>query len=652
MSFLYAWALALSLLLAVPLLLHLRRRYTDRRVAFPALRYLTDARDARSRSLRASDLLLLALRIALLGLIAFIAAGPLLGRGGPADHEPTDVALLIDNSGSASRLVDDRPLLELLRERARHTLESAGPRDRFWVRPVVGPPLAAGVSAARAAAALARIEPTDGWADLSATVAEAAATLPVEAGRRREVQLLSDLQRTGLTEAPGEEMDGLPPVVAYAPPDVTAANAGVARLELTGGVTVPTGSGHGAVVRAERHGPVDGAGAPAEASLRLELDGALAGAALSPWGVPVTIGLPELPPGIHEGAVEIAPSGLRADDRRHFAIRVVDPPRVEREGPASSFLAVALATLRDAGRIGGGPSTVRVLEWPAPASAPAGSETLVLVPPRDPVELPAFNQLLDRLETGWTARVDPGRGEVRLGGDAALPLGDVGVRVRYLLRPVGEDAGADTTLLATEDGEPWLVRTRRASRTLLLLGSPLGPEASDLPASPLMIPFLEALLVRWSHLAAWPPGDFEAGAPVPLPAWADSVRRPDGTVERVEPGGLYRPLRSGVYRVSGRAPSGEASGERRAAFAVNVPERELDPAAAPLDSLSELLPGRAVITAGPDRADWDRAIYRARRGRDAAPWLLALVLLLGAGELFVATPGRAKRGRPGASARA
>ncbi|MGH7542174.1 MAG: hypothetical protein ACRELC_14360, partial [Gemmatimonadota bacterium] len=371
--------------------------------------------------------------------------------------------------------------------------------------------------------------------------------------------------------------------------------------------------------------------------------GRLAGAARAPWGVPVTIPLPELAPGTHEGHVEIEPSGLRADDIRHFAVRVVVPPSVTRDGPSESFLAVALETLRDAGRLGAGVPTVHVLEWPAASPPPPGAATIVLVPPRDPVDLAAFDQLLGRIDAGWNARVDPGRGEVRLASDPALPLGDVGIRLRYLLRPANGAAADDTALLATADGEPWLVRLRRGERTILVLGSPLDSDATDLPASPLMIPFLEALLVRWSHLSSWPASDFAAGAPVPLPPWADSVRRPDGTSIRVEPGGRFEVPRAGVYHVTGRVPPAGGAGARRAAFAVNVPPREVDPAIAALDSLPELLPGREVHTAGPDRASWNGAIYRARRGRDAAPWLIALALVLAGGELFLATPSRAKR---------
>ena len=212
MSFLQAGALALGALVVVPLLIHLRRRETNRRIPFPALRYLARAEDARSRSLRASDVLLLVTRLGLLIALALAAAGPLLGRGGAADHEPADVAILIDNSASAGRLAEGRPLLELFVDRA----------------------------------------------DLTEALGRATALLPASSGRRREIQLLSDLQRSafGVADDPGTGVSGqgAPPLVAYVPPLLPAQNGAITSVDLSGGSTVPGGFGHAAIARVERQG--------------------------------------------------------------------------------------------------------------------------------------------------------------------------------------------------------------------------------------------------------------------------------------------------------------------------------------------------------------------------------------------------------------
>lgn len=644
MSLLYAWALALGMSVVVPLILHLRRRQTDRRVAFPALRYLSRAEDARSRSIVASDLLLLAVRVGLLLALALAAAGPLLGRGGSRDHEPTDVGLIVDNSASVGRLDGDRLLFESLVELAGTALAATRPEDRVWLFPTVGEPLATGVGAARAAAALERLEPTDGAADLAAAVARAAAALPAEGDRRREIQLLSDLQASALRVPPPSGGDAAP-LVAYAPAATDEPNGALVAVELTGGTTTPSGVGHGVIVRSARaggDGRIDG-DTLADADIRLELDGRLTGAARAPWGASAVLGLPELGVGLHEGRLELDPAGARADDLRYFAIRVVPPPAVRFHGDETSFVGLGIETLRDAGRLGGGPdATVAVVDGGATAGAPwPGAATVLFVPPADPVDLAAFNQGLAALGVGWQARVDPGSGDLGLAEpEAAFSFAGVRVRQRYLLRPAGGGSAADTTLLRTEDGEPWLVRTESDARMTMLLASPLTATATDLPAHPAMIPFLEAVLVHWSHLATWPFSDFGAGEALSLPDWANEVAAPDGSVRSVEGGARFTPARAGVYTVRGGGGEGTAAEAR---FAANVPAAEADPTPVAHEDLEELFADRPVFTAGPGAAAWEDGIFRARRGRDIAPWLVALALVLVGLELFLATPGRARR---------
>ncbi len=646
MSFLYLSALALGLSVVVPLILHLRRRQTDRRVSFPALRYLSRAEDARSRSLAASDLLLLAVRIGLLIALALAAAGPLIGRGGAHDHEPTDLALIVDNSASVGRLDDDRLLFESLVELARSALAAARPEDRVWLFPTVGEPLAAGVSAGRAAAALGQIRPTDGAADLAAVVARAAAALPADGERRREIQLLSDLQASALRSAPASAGDAAP-LVAYAPRPPDEPNGALVDIELTGGTTAPSGTGHGVIVRSARSGPAvppdPGDAAAAEADIRLELDGRLAGAARAPWGASAVLGLPELGPGLHEGRLEVNPAGARADDLRYFAIRIVPPPTVRFHGDAASFVGLGIETLRDGGRLGaGGNGAVAVVDGDASVGAPwEGAGTVVFVPPSDPVDLAAFNQGLASVGIAWQARVDAGSGDLGLAEpEAAFSLSGVRVRQRYLLRATGGGSAADTALLRTEDGEPWLIRTESDVRMALILASPLSAGASDLPAHPAMVPFLEALLVHWSHLATWPFADFGAGRALTLPEWVSEVESPDGTVRGVEGGARFTPLRAGVYAARGTGSDGVAAETH---FAANVPAEETDPTPMERRELEELFAGRPVFTAGPDAGAWEDGIFRARRGRDMAPWLIALALALIGIELYLATPGRSRR---------
>lgn len=651
MSFLHPWALGLAALVAVPVLLHLRRREPRRRVSFPALRYLRRAREAHARSLRTGDLLLLAARAALLLAVVLAAAGPLVGRGSAEHHRPTDVVLVIDNSASASRLAgSDETVLDRFVHAATAALEAAGPEDRFWVVPALGDPPALGVPAERARAALEAVLPADGGAAIPALVRAARAMLPGGPGRARELHLLSDLQATAFPPAPGDPAPWDATLLAYRPPTVPPSNGAVTDLELTEGTAVPAGRSQSVVVEIRRHAPGDASPEPAPpARLRLELDGRTAGLSPTPWGASAVFRLPELAPGIHAGKAEVEPDGIRADDARHFTLRVFPPPAVAHRGPPGSFVGVALETLRAAGRLGEpGAAAVRILEGdgraeaaaafpdaaegPDPARVEAGT-TWILIPPADPLHLPGFNQLLRQRRVPWRLLPDTAAGELRLAGDAGLPgLARARVLRRHLLA-AEPGAAADTSLLRTEDGMPWLVRGRSGG-VHLVLASPLVPEASTIPASPAMVPFVEALVLRWSAGGGWPDRGFEAGRPLRLPALADSVRLPGGRVVGVEGGAPFTPLRAGVYDVF--AGDGVA-----ARFAANVPAEESDLAPLPEGSLQELFGGAEVVIAGPDPMDWRRSAFRDRRGAPAAPWLLLLALALVAAEAVLATPGRA-----------
>ncbi|MFQ5690069.1 MAG: BatA domain-containing protein [Gemmatimonadota bacterium] len=676
MSLLHAWALGLALLAAVPVLLHRRKRERSRRVPFPALRYLRRARQAHARAIRAGDLLLLMTRAGLILLLSLIAAGLLLGHGSPVDHWPTDIAIVVDNSASTSRLVGDRPLLDLLVERARTTLAAARPADRFWILATVGPPLAVGETSGPAAAALARVRQTDGRGNLLAAWARARGALPATAGRRREIHVLSDLQRSGLAPAVdavggrdsaarakggGEDV----PLIVFRPPPLSESNGFIRSVELPEGRSAPRGTPLGVLIAPERtvrgrfpdgssrrSPPLSAASGPSTPPhVRLEIDGDLVGAARVSWGTTAALRLPALGPGPHRGRAAIERDGLRADDARQFSFRVVPPPSVRHLGPPDSFVGLALGTLRDAGRIAKDAPDVLLVEgapetWPG-ANDASSESVLIVVPPAAPAELPRLNQLLRRANIAWRLQADTSRGGLRLRTpvDSAAGLADARIARRYLLRASGAQAGGDTAVWKTADGEPWLIVGKRDGRTYVLLGSPLDADATSIPASPAMIPFLETLLLRWSGSADWPNADFEAGQPFRLPDWADSVARPDGASQAVEGGAPFTAFRSGLYRVSGRrvrfGGGSDLSESPAAAFvAVNTPLAESDLTPASFDSLPELFPGQTVLIADPDEQAWRRAIYRGRRGREAAPWLVLLAAALAVLEIVLATPGR------------
>jgi len=635
MSFLYPLALAIAGLVAIPITIHLLRRHTDRRVPFPALRYLQRAERKHARSLRVRDLLLLLVRVGLLLLIAAAAAGPLVGRGGASDHEPVDVAIILDNSASNARPIGNETAFDLLRGRARATLAAAGAADRFWLYQTVGPPLALATTAAEAGRALEEARLSDGLADLHGAVTAAARSLPAD--RRREVHLLSDLQASNFPRlATGSPADDVP-LIVLSGLGLEAANGMVGTAQLAGGLNIPIGAQSDVVASAVWFpGTSDGAARDDSTVLRLEIDGTTRGAAAVGWGDEAVFRVPSLDPTTHGGRFEIEPSGLRADDARYFSFRVVDPPAAAWTGPPGSFTGIALATLQAGGRVGVGDGGVRIYEagdgYPL---EPAGNgyRTVILVPPADPLSLPRFNQLLTRIGIPWALLSDETRGELGIRDPGGVPgLEAVRIESRYLMTPSG--GVEDSVLLATSDGQPWLVRGRANGQMYLLLASPLVESAGSLPGSAAMIPFLETLILRWGLDAGWPASDFEAGLSMTLPTGSDSVEAPGQSSVRVDGGAPFTPLRAGLYRLHYE----EEGQPESLTFAVNVPSAESDLTPLATRDLSELFPGREVVTAGPEVAAWESVIYRDRRGRDVAPWLVGAIVLFALAEIALASP--------------
>lgn len=661
MSLLHPWALALSALAIVPLALHLVRRETRRRVPFPALRYLRSAERRHARSLKVRDRWLVAARVALLLCLAAAASRPLVGRGGPASHPPTDLALVIDNTASMQRVTGDLTLLDAALETARRTLGHATPDDRFWVATPVDGVLAAGVGPADARAALDAIRGSDAAGSLADAARDAASAMPADPDRAREVQLFTDAQRASLGRS--AELDPATAVALFLVPAGAGTNAAVLDMAVHPAPPVPVGAPLTVTVRVGRwQGPEtagdaaagrqaegDGGGMP----VRLLVNGELAAATRTVPGEDAVLAVPSPGPGAHVLRAEIDADGLRADDGRQVGIRVGEPVSVVvPAGPEAAFVARALETLVAAGRAralpprGAAEVRFRIGEG-RQGDVPPGARppTLVLIPPAHPLGLPAFGQALASAGVPWRLEADPRRGELRLAGDVP-GLDGVRVRSRYRLRRFpAPPTPFDSVLLRTDDDEPWAVRGRTpAGAPFVLLGSALVPEATDLPVGVAMVPFVETLIAAWSRAGA-APQEREAGIPTALPDRADSLAAPGGPARRVEGGSPWRPRTAGAWRLS--IGPGDDEGAGRAWVGVNVPRAESDPAPAGPGEIAA-----ALGVAGPrivDRAGaWDAAAFATRRGREARPALLLLALALLAAEALLASPGARARGPVGA----
>ncbi len=316
MTFLHPLALVGLAAAAIPAFLHLLERRVPPEAEFPPLRYLSEAERQSARRLKLRHLLLLILRTALIVLIVLAAARPLVPAqaSGGSLHEPTAVAVILDNSVSSGLVVDGRPALERLKAMARGSLARATASDRLWLV------LADGVARAGTPEALLATVDSAGVSarrlDLTAAVREATRLVEAEPLPAREVLVVSDLQRSAFGPGRAAALRGVR-VLALAPRSRAPANrgVGVARVSdaaaVVGIVGTPGTGGEGGV-----------------APVTLRIHGREVGRALAAPGSTASITLPRLGPGWWVGEAVLDADELRADDRRFLVWRVAAPAGV------------------------------------------------------------------------------------------------------------------------------------------------------------------------------------------------------------------------------------------------------------------------------------------------------------------------------------
>ena len=476
MTFLHPVALVGLAAAAIPALLHLLERRVPSEAEFPPLRYLSEAERQSARRLKLRHLLLLILRTAVIVLIVLAAARPLFPTqaSGGSLHEPTALAVILDNSASSGLVVDGRPVLDRLKAVARASLARAAASDRLWLV------LADGVARAGTPDALVATVDSAGVSarrlDLTAAVRAAARLVDAEPLPAREVHVVSDLQRTAL--GPGRA--GVPRGVralALAPPSQAPANRGVGAVRVTDGAATVGIVGT----------PGEGGGA---APVTLRIRGREVGRALAAPGSTATITLPPLGAGWWVGEAVLDADELRADDRRSLVWRVAPPARVA--APASSgggpFVAAALAVLEEGQRVRPG-NEVAIGDRPE-----AGTLVSIVIPPAEPALIGQANRALAARGGRWRLASEGTPGPIA--GPAVPAIAGLQVARRYRIEPVagggGPVAASDSSVLATVNGEPWLVR----DGSILLLGSRLDTAWTALPAVPAFVPFVDALVNR------------------------------------------------------------------------------------------------------------------------------------------------------------
>ena len=473
MTFLHPVALLGLAAAAIPALLHLLERRIPPEAEFPPLRYLSEAERQSARRLRLRHVLLLLLRTALIVLIVLAAARPLVPAPAPlrraAGHQRTALVVILDNSVSSGAVVDGRPVLDRLRAAARGSVAAAAASDRVWLV------LADGVARAGTRAALLATLDSAGVSpqrlDLTAAVRDAARLVNAEPLEGREVHVMSDLQRTAL--GPGRAGVGRGVrVLALAPASDVPANRGVGPARVSDGAVAVS---------------IVGTPGARPAAVTLQLRGREVGRGLGAPGSVVSISLPPVGPGWWVGEAALDADELRADDRRLFAWRVAPPARVTASSAAGPFVAAAVAVLEQGQRVRRGGDVV------IGDRLDGGAGVSVVMPPADATLLGQLNRALAARGARWRLGAAGTPGPVTSPG---LPgMNRIQVTRRYRVEASGDGGrgtGADSTILATVNGEPWLVR----DAGVLLIGSRLDTAWTALPATPAFVPFVDALVNR------------------------------------------------------------------------------------------------------------------------------------------------------------
>lgn len=655
MGFLNPLFLLAGLVVLVPIILHLFYRRESKTFTFPAILYLLRTERDHARQIRTQQLLLLLLRAAIVALLVLMGARVHFpGSGG--GHDPTALALVLDNSLSTTIIEDGRRRLDTLRAAARLSVAEANHEDVIWVLRA-GTPWEPSVPGgiARALEAIDATGPAHTRGDLTDAVARARALVAQSELANREVHVFTDMQASAFAEP--LTATGDVPVVVFGVPAADRGNRGIADVTFGDGLAPLAGRRTEAAVSIAGGRPGDSVG------VRLYVGGRLRAAANAPVGATVRLPAGPFPPGLVEGYAEIDPDPLTADDRRYFSFGVRDPTPVALLGQAPFFLSEALAVLEENDRIsiGGVARASTLVSMGGEGLDRRGiAQSAFVIPLSDPARLPALNRRL--AAAGIPYRYEPGTGEgARIAaGSFGIDLTTVGVRRYFPVVPTSPypadaapaaNAVADNgpaagrapprpragPVVALANGDPWLLAGDGPGGRYILLASPLDGEATTLPVSAAMIPLLEWAMEHGARSGAVP-REVVAGAGFRPPAAATAVRTPAGAVHAVDGDQPFpATTAAGLYRVL-------AGDSVLLTVPVNPPaaETRLDPLSA--SELRRAIPGVSAVV--DDAADWSRRIFRSGRGPE--PWrvLAVLVLALLIAETVVAASRSLRARRP------
>ncbi|HEY7313051.1 MAG TPA: VWA domain-containing protein [Gemmataceae bacterium] len=325
---------------AIPLIIHLSRSRRTKKMRFSTTRFFTDQFLRSYRMSRLKELALLACRMALFALLAMALTQPLympkgtsfLGKDGSRA-----VVLVIDNSASMGVGDKGETMLDRARQAARTILDGLGSGDSATIvlagRRAGGPEVlfpkpTTQLSDVRQA--LDRLEVAALGTNLTAALGEAEKIAQDAPAANREVYVLSDLQASGWDES-GDEKPSDPSRVSFVfvrvRPEQPASNRAVTAVRYASArpmVGVPFAIRPLIAIHGDEG---------KEVTARLYVDGEKVGEQRierqpnGRWAMPrfyhtFTSG------GWHAGHVEVEDQAMPLDNRRYFAVQVLDTVKI------------------------------------------------------------------------------------------------------------------------------------------------------------------------------------------------------------------------------------------------------------------------------------------------------------------------------------
>ena len=602
-GFLQPLALFALLATAIPPLLHLLARRLPPVVPFPAVRYLSETERRHSRRLKLRNLLLLLLRTFLILLIALAMSRPIARVPFGGSHEPSALGLLVDNSLSSGAVVDGRRVLEALADQARHVLDRAGDDDRLWLILADGLPRRASIPEARAV--LDTLSPWPIRLDLSDAIRAVSLAMADDPSPSHEVVVLSDLQVTAFSAAVGGEGEEAERRVLAWTPATLELNRGIDSARVQPAVWSPSGEVIASL----------GGSDSTPAAVRLTMSDRDIARSIGGRDDRVVLSGTVAQSGWFVATVRLDPDELRADDTRALAIRIAPPGAASFNEGAGAFLGVALAVLRQSGRVRDGADVF--------FSDDLATSVSVVFPPTDPALIGALNRRLDARGISWQfGPVVEGEWEVT--GNVGPAVGSVVYRRRVL--------HGDGVVLGRVGDDPWLVR----DGNVILVASRMDADWSSLPVSAAFVPFLDFVVNRLGAAPAWIVSALP-GEVAEVPADARNLLVHGTSVPIPSNRRVVAPVERGVYFLEG------SQADTIGALEVNHDPRETVLRQAESRMVVATLGGHVQVLSA---QGLDRELFRGARRADLAGALLILAVLVALLEFGLSSAGGAARREP------